>query len=167
MKSLLLKIVLLLVLIPPVFGQNGKLLFHHLRMEDGLSDQTNLYVYKDSGGFIWISSVNGLNRFDGTTVKVYLPDPGDPNAIYGENIQSNFYEDDSGMWFCTYQAINFYDPKQDAFEHYTISEGKDNLPGYHIFHQDKSSNLWLIVENKGVYVFNTKQKKFKFISPLK
>ena len=79
--------------------------------------QSNLFdVYQDRRGFVWISSGNGLNRFDGTTVTRYFPNPKDSCAIVGENIQSTFFEEDSSaLWFTTTQAINRYDWKMDCF----------------------------------------------------
>lgn len=168
--NLSLKIFLTLLLIANYSSaQKGNLLFHHLTLEDGLSELTNQYVYKDSRGFIWISSINGLNRYDGSSIKVYSPDHNDTTSMYGEIIQSNFYEDSlTRIWFCTYNAINCYDPAHDAFSHYFITDdSNDTIPGYHIFHNDDRNNLWMIVENKGLYVFNTRNKQFRFISPLK
>src|SRR5688572_21281769 len=95
--------------------------FHHLTLEEGLAELTNHFIYKDSRGFVWISSLSGLNCFNGASVKVYKPMQGDTTSLVGSNIQSNFFEDRSRrIWFCTYEAINCYDPVSDAFAHYTL-----------------------------------------------
>lgn len=146
-------------------AQQGKLLFHQLTLNDGLSEQTNHFIYKDSKGFVWISSVNGLNRFDGTDIKVYLPDPDDSTAIVGENIQSTFFEDhQSRLWFSTFDAINCYNRKQDAFSHYTLSYGnEDPVPGYHVFYYDGLEHLWVLVSDS-VFTFNITTHKFQPIT---
>ncbi|MBP8724895.1 MAG: hypothetical protein KBF37_09870 [Saprospiraceae bacterium] len=46
-------------------AQQGPMIWYRLGVRQGLSQASNWYVYKDSRGFVWISSVNGLNRFDG------------------------------------------------------------------------------------------------------
>lgn len=148
-------------------AQKGKLLFHQLTLEEGLSEQTNYFIYKDTKGFVWISSINGLNRYDGTGIKVYLPDPEDSTAIVGENIQSSFFEDRlSNLWFTTFDAINCYDRKHDSFSHYTLSyEDNEPLPGYHIFYYDGNEHLWLLLTDT-IFTFNITTKKFQPIAPV-
>ena len=43
-------------------------------VEDGLSHSTVLGIGKDSCGFIWVSTANGINRFDGAQFKNYKID---------------------------------------------------------------------------------------------
>jgi ligand-binding sensor domain-containing protein len=143
----------------------GGFLFHHLTLEEGLSELTNEYVYKDSKGFVWISSINGLNRFDGSRIRVYKPIAGDSTSIDGEIIQSNFYEDSSSLlWFCTYEAINAYDPVHDRFRSYFLGDSSERVEGYHIFHLDDQSNLWLMVEARKLYKFHIPSKSFRHIT---
>lgn len=146
-------------------GQNHDLYFHHLRVEDGLSQATNWFTYKDSRGFIWISSLSGLNRFDGTHVKLFTPDISDPSTILGENIQSNFYEDrDSNIWFTTLEAINKYNWDQDCFDHYQLTDGKGKAKtGYYIFYLDAFQNLWFLQNGTFLYTFNIPSGQFTFI----
>ena len=129
------------------FCQQGNLLFHHINLEDGLTELTNSYAYKDSRGFVWITSINGLNRFDGVHIKTYTHDPGDSNSILGQIVERNFIEDKAGfMWLCTFEAINVYDPKQDTFGHYQLKDSTNNpIQGYQIFYMDPDENLWIVV----------------------
>lgn len=152
------------------FSQQGSLLFHHLKLEEGLSELTNEYVYKDSRGFIWISSIIGLNRFDGTTVRRYLPDPDDTTSIYGQNLQSNFFEDAaSNLWFNTWDAVNWYDRKEDCFHHFTIPDSdslQEPIVGYHIFRLDAQQQLWLIAGDHSIYRYNILSKEIEFMARL-
>jgi len=149
-------------------GQNNDLLFHHLRVQDGLSQATNWFTYKDSRGFIWISSLSGLNRFDGTHVKLFTPDISDPSSIFGENIQSNFYEDrDSNIWFSTADGINKYNWDHDCFDHYqlTDSEGTAKI-GYYIFHLDTFQNIWFLQDGIDLYTYHIPTGQYSFIDSI-
>ncbi len=159
---------LLCVSISRSFSQQGSLLFHHLKLEDGLSELTNEYVYKDSRGFIWISSILGLNRFDGTRVRRYLPDQADSTSIYGSNIQSNFFEDaSSNLWFSTWEAVNCYDRKHDCFSHFFLSDSLQPLiVGYNAFHLDSLNQLWLIAGDQLIYTYNILTKDHQLITRL-
>ena len=35
---------------------------------NGLSDNTVRHIYQDSKGFLWIATLNGLNRYDGNSI---------------------------------------------------------------------------------------------------
>jgi ligand-binding sensor domain-containing protein len=58
--------------------------FEHLTTEQGLSSDIVWGVVQDDHGFIWMGTLDGLNRYDGNTLKVYRYDPKDPNSL-GDN----------------------------------------------------------------------------------
>lgn len=47
--------------------------FRHLTMQDGLSSNMINSTYRDSRGFVWISTANGLNRYDGYSIRTFSP----------------------------------------------------------------------------------------------
>ncbi len=145
-----------LLVLHPVNGQDVKPFFHHLTVENGLTQTTNEYVYKDSYGFVWISSINGLNRYDGKSIKTYLPEPNDTTSLYGQNIQSPFFELANGdIAFTTYNAINVYIRAEDRFKHFKIKDPKEkDTPGYYAFHLDPEQNLWVVLRNTEIYKAN-------------
>ncbi|MFA6457554.1 MAG: two-component regulator propeller domain-containing protein, partial [Bacteroidota bacterium] len=58
-----------------------RLQFERLGIEQGLSQSTVFSVTQDSAGFLWIGTLDGLNRYDGNSFKVYKHHPGDTNSI--------------------------------------------------------------------------------------
>ena len=143
--------------------------FHHINVQNGLSEATNFHTFKDSRGFVWISSISGLNRFDGRQVRVYQPDLADSTAIFGQNIQSNFFEDAQGdIWFSTYEGINRYIRQKDCFEHF-ILKNKDNqaVSSYKVGHLDAEGHLWLLIDEETVYLFDVKTHVFQRLHTVK
>jgi ligand-binding sensor domain-containing protein len=118
--------------------------FHNYNEQNGLIAKYNTFFHTDSRGFLWISSTEGLNRFDGQTVKKYLSNRTDSTTPYDNNIQSPFFEDKKGnIWFCTYEAIHRYNRQRDAFERYWISvNGKRVENNYYVFALDAHGYLW-------------------------
>lgn len=103
-----------------------------------LSQKTNYYLYLDQTQLLWISSLDGVNLYDGRQTKTYKP--GSHNMI-GNNIQSNFFEDkDRNIWFTSYKALHKYHRDSDSISHmqfktaqkaitedYTIIHLKDSI----------------------------------------
>ena len=50
-------------------------------MEDGLSVYSITEVIQDAQGFLWIGTIDGLNRYDGYNFKVYKHVPGDSSSL--------------------------------------------------------------------------------------
>lgn len=137
-----------LLLVGALFPQNTEDLWcHELNNQGGLSSQDyNFYVYCDSEGLIWISSTKGLNQYNGHQVKNYHSDFRDSTALFGENIQSRFYEQsDQSIWFCTYEAVHRYDRRKDRFEHFFLQDenGQPIQEDYHVFHLEQDRFLWV------------------------
>jgi ligand-binding sensor domain-containing protein/two-component sensor histidine kinase len=135
--------------------------FKKLSRENGLSGDLNAFMFRDSRGFMWISSKQGLNCFDGKSVRTYVYDVKNNKSLRGNNIQSAFFEDKKGdIWFVTSEAINVYRRERDDFDHFYVkdADGKDIKNEYYAFHLDASGNFWLRVgeyKNGKLYRFNT------------
>jgi ligand-binding sensor domain-containing protein/anti-sigma regulatory factor (Ser/Thr protein kinase) len=152
-----------------LFGQElqSSLHFHCLKQTDGLSGAWNDYLYRDSRGFVWISTVDGLNRFDGLNVKVYKSNDEKNNQLKGNNIQSNFFEDpDQNIWFSTYDYINCYRRKTDDFQSFQVKDlqGQILKSGYRVFHLDSKNQLWIQVDTK-LFTFDIISKTFQQKTP--
>lgn len=127
---------------------------------DGLSDTYNGFVYLDSDSLLWISSLNALNRYDGTKVKVYWPNKFKENALSEGLIQSKFFEDyESNIWFTTVNYLNRYNRGSDSFTRFSIS---DSLSLYRIIGFDEVNLLYIQI-GEGIYKFNIESESFDLI----
>ncbi len=144
------------------YAQTPHLPFKTLNRQNGLLGDINAFIYRDSRGFMWLSSVQGLNRFDGKNTKTYVHDASKPHSLIGNNIQSPFFEDRNGdIWFCTEEAINVYRRQRDDFDHFYVHDAHNQIlrNDYYMFDLDASGFLWLRVghyKNGTLYRFNTR-----------
>ncbi|MGB5895318.1 MAG: two-component regulator propeller domain-containing protein, partial [Ignavibacteriaceae bacterium] len=77
------------------YTQNEAIQFEHLTVKDGLSQNHVTSILKDSKGFMWFCTQNGLNRYDGKSFKVYKHSPDDPKSLSNNHVQA-IYEDKKG-----------------------------------------------------------------------
>jgi ligand-binding sensor domain-containing protein/two-component sensor histidine kinase len=126
--------------------------------KDGLSETTNSFIHKDSYGFIWIASVDGLNRFDGRNINVFRHDPSDTiHSVAGNIVQSRFWEDYQGnIWFSTEVALNCYQRNTGDYEHFFMDSGKRKQV-HQILGMEKKCFLWIFVDTT-LYRFDIKNK---------
>ena len=158
LKSILTFIILLLG--NWTYAQSLNLSFNHLNREGGLSNNNAFTFISDSKSFLWIGTFNGLNRFDGSTCRVYKPFN---SSINGLSI-SNIVEDkNNDLWFASESGLNHYSRLTDSFENIDcIKDGKKRQ--HHPFYVDDKNRIWLSVVGEGIFVFNPKDKSLKKIT---
>ena len=92
--------------------------FEHLGSERGLSQVSIIHIFQDSKGYMWFSTEDGLNHFDGYDFKVYRHDPADPSSI-SSSITYSLLEDQKGyIWIVTMNSLERFDYKTGEFTHF-------------------------------------------------
>jgi ligand-binding sensor domain-containing protein/signal transduction histidine kinase/DNA-binding response OmpR family regulator len=134
-------ILLLMAGLISVGGIRGQqLAFHHLNIEDGLSNNAVLSITQDRYGFIWLGTANGINRYDGTRFAIYRYNKDNPQSI-SNNIQSLLTYAAHTLWVGTSSGLNRYIPEKDAFERVQIPGTQNNL--INCLYEDRHKNLWV------------------------
>ncbi|WP_195588388.1 hybrid sensor histidine kinase/response regulator transcription factor [Bacteroides finegoldii] len=91
-----------------------------LTTSDGLSNNTVRHIYQDSKGFIWMSTLNGLNRYDGNSFITIQP-RNDLDIYLADHRGKTLKEDQNGfLWISTAADLfSCYDLKRDCFVDFT------------------------------------------------
>lgn len=143
-------ILLVSVLLIFIAGFSQTRHFTYLASEDGIS-QSEVYSFlKDSRGFVWFGTVDGLNRYNGYEIEVFNTKRNDPNSLSNNTIKS-LTEDSLGrIWIGTGDGLNVYDPETELFHPISISTLKnDRLIVWSLIIHDghliigTSSGLWM------------------------
>lgn len=140
------------------FTLTSNLTFSQVLLKD-ISDNNNNYVFQASDSTIWISSLNAVNRYDGTSTKIYWPEP---SSIYGLKeglVQSNFIEDEyQNIWFTTVNYLTKWNKSIDGFESYQID---DTSASYRLI--DIKNGLAYLQVGKAIYSFDCINEEFEEI----
>jgi ligand-binding sensor domain-containing protein/signal transduction histidine kinase len=129
-----------------------------ISLEQGLSQSWVTDIVQDKAGFLWISTRDGLNRFDGNEITVFRHDPLDSASLAGNWI-SNLFPDKAGrIWIIPgIGGINMFDPTIEKFKYFehnkNASTGLSNNSVIKIVSSDDKT-LWLVTFRGSVHQIN-------------
>jgi ligand-binding sensor domain-containing protein len=129
-------------------GQNET--FHTVSVENGLSNNFIRKIYKDSRGFTWVGTLNGLDRFDGISFKSYTPDNEQEITIY-DMIET----DPNSLWLGSNNGLWKFNYDSEKLNKTPFSEGKQFL----CLGKDSKNNLIAGTSN-GFYIISNEQPRF-------
>jgi ligand-binding sensor domain-containing protein/signal transduction histidine kinase/DNA-binding response OmpR family regulator len=137
-----------LLLAGSVFSQINPYRFKHITAQDGLSRNWVKSIFRDSTGYLWVGTADGLNRYDGISFSTYKYKSDDKYSINDNDILL-IYEDKKGrLWVGTKVGLNLYDRKKDRF--IPISAKINYVRSIHEY----DNGLFLIGSPGGLYLFN-------------
>ncbi|KAA6303844.1 hypothetical protein EZS27_044514, partial [termite gut metagenome] len=65
---------------------------------------------------------DGLNMYDGRTIRVYKPDINNQNSLSGNVIRNILETDDNYSWISTKWGMNKFSQKENRIEEYYIEQ---------------------------------------------
>ncbi|MGE5340314.1 MAG: two-component regulator propeller domain-containing protein [Candidatus Omnitrophota bacterium] len=148
-------------------ADNKPIIFKHLSLEEGLSQNTVFCIMQDSKGFMWFGTQDGLNKYDGYNFTVYKPNPDVPNSL-SEGEARTLFEDKTGLiWIGTSnRGVNKFDPKTERFYRYRFSpndpRGTQN-GNITTITQDKEGNIWIGTFGGGITKIIREKNRERFI----
>ena len=116
---------MILEMIPPGISQSqtSDLKFSHLSTEQGLSQDIVSAIVQDKQGFMWFATENGLNRYDGYSIKVYKHNQRDSTSLAANDVGKLLLDRSGTLWVFQSGVISTYDPDRDAFTNIHIDFG--------------------------------------------
>jgi ligand-binding sensor domain-containing protein/signal transduction histidine kinase len=138
-------------------AQSPPVVFRNFSVNDGLSHNFVRGIFQDSRGFIWISTIDGLNKFDGYTFKTYKSRNNDTTSLSSNNISDALVEDNYGnIWLGTWGGgICIYNRKSDSFKrirHSTRVQENTGFPSkfVYVLHKDTKNRIWVGTSDQGL-----------------
>lgn len=129
--------------------------FHTVDVKDGMADNFVRDITCDSYGYIWISTINGLSRYDGHRFRSFMPQQ---FGGLSNDIQMVRESADSTLWMICSGELYTYTRKDENWR----KDGAEKLVSLGIegrmklFYVDDRSNLWVATE-EGLYHYDYAQ----------
>jgi ligand-binding sensor domain-containing protein/signal transduction histidine kinase len=145
------------------FAPSEKMSFKNLTPEMGLSHGDVMCLFQDHEGYMWIGTVDGLNKYDGATFTVYKYNLKDTTSLPNNCIICIYEDKKNNLWIGTATANGLcrYNREMDNFERMSCTDDRNKKLENIVttLFEDKTNKLWACTSN-GVYWFDTDKKIF-------
>ena len=120
----------------------------------GLSNSAVLSVFRDDKGFMWFSTYDGLNRYDGKKMKVYRSDLDKGDMLLNNTIYQVDASGKDHLWISTSAGLNHFSyAKQSMVESHEIFNDEYRL------YANRKGDSWLF-KKENLYYYDHKLNKF-------
>lgn len=138
--------------------------FHHLTVENGLSQNSVLSITQDAQGYIWLGTRFGLNKYDTNKIKIFKHSDQDSTTLSSSDyIRVLFSDQEKTLWVGTSGGLNKYHPETENFERIEHSPARHSLSNNVInaVLEDKDKKIWVGTDSGLNLLVNKKRTLFK------
>src|SRR5690606_10597023 len=135
--------------------------------ERGLSNSFVRCFLKDSKGYMWIGTADGLMRYDGFKIQRYEHNPEDGNSIVNNNINVIIEDSKQQLWIGTARGVSRYNREKDNFISVDFNpDNKNHLNNAYIttLAFDDKDQLWIGTYGGGVNIYDQENRSFYYVS---
>jgi len=127
-----------------------------------LSNNQVTDFFQDSYGFMWIATYDGLNRYDGRSVKIYKNIQGDAESLPDNATMQVIEDENKDIWVACYNAIGKLDRKTDKFKNYSLDHlSFKSPPTFYRAILDNKGRIWFAASKLGVIRYNKAKDEFE------
>ena len=131
----------------------------------GLSNKSIYCVLQDHIGFIWMGTQEGLVRFDGSSVKIYMNDPKDSTSLSYDLVSCLIEDRNHTLWIGTRGGgLCKYVREKDDFIRYNFrKDDSSSLSHQQIgcLYEDREGIIWIGTDGGGLDRFEPANGKFR------
>ena len=121
--------------------------FDHVTNSEGLMHNSIDPIYQDSRGYMWLGTVNGLYKYDGSRFKIYNNELGNQHSIIGNRITAITEDSEGVLWIGTSSGLCRYDRDTDTFSRELINAQSNSSfifkNNVNTIFEDDSKTLWV------------------------
>lgn len=156
-NSLLMKkksfcLILVLLIICSLYGSNNSLHFEAFDLNDKLPTGSVYRIFKDSDGYIWFGTTEGLCRFDGYELKTFRSSSINQGVLKNNEIQCIAEDKNKNIWIGMQEGINIIDKRN--FQIKTYDNPFTNKDRINSILSSHDGLIWIATANNGIIRVN-------------
>lgn len=109
-----------------LFLEQFNMRYRKVTVNDGLSQSSIGWFHQDKQGYVWISTADGLNRYDGYSFRVFRNIPGDSTSVGGNKIGLIKEDPFGNIWVGHDHGISYYNPRTEQFTNFSHDDNDPN-----------------------------------------
>ncbi|WP_162623266.1 hybrid sensor histidine kinase/response regulator transcription factor [Confluentibacter sediminis] len=148
-----------------VYSQSERTKFIPVAPEE-LSNSLVRCFLKDSKGYMWFGTNDGLIRYDGVNTYNYVHDPKNNKTISNNTINTIIEDSQHKLWIGTAQGLSNYNRQTDNFTNVdSIPTNKNHLNNGYITSLafDGEDKLWIGTYGGGINIYDQKNSLFFYL----
>ena len=138
--------------------------FTHFSSINGLAANHVNNVVQDNRGYIWLATINGLQRYDGNNFLTFTHDPDNPNSIPAENVVYIFNDKKGRLWILTIDnKVGLFDTEKFIYQEVKVNW--QGTPTYYFvkgLNEMSDGSLVIFTPDYGIYVWDEQKHEFIF-----
>ena len=131
----------------------------HYGVDQGLPQSTVWDITQDDFGFLWVSTADGLCRFDGYTFNTYRNNPEDSLSIGGNTSHFMAADKQGDMWLTHDQGFDKYNAASGNFSPLYRYDRLQSSGYNKTIGEDGQGNVWVWIQGEGLLRFDKKTAK--------
>ncbi|MBD0822854.1 two-component regulator propeller domain-containing protein [Aestuariibaculum marinum] len=135
--------------------------FEYFNVQSGLSNNAITDLAKDSLGYIWVSTFDGLNRYNGNEFFSFKKETDTLNTINYNFIHEIKVNSKNELLIATGEGLNIYDSKTEKFSIFDETNGlfTESLSSLEV---GKQNEIIISIYGKGLEFFNPNEPEKNF-----
>ncbi len=125
-KIPVIKVFLALALSVTCVPANAEKGHYLITTDDGLSNSSINCFYQDDKGLMWFGTWDGLNVYDGSSIKVFRSEYDNEHTLLDNIVHDVVREDSTHLWVVTDWGVNRMDLETEAFTRFRLGPAQIN-----------------------------------------
>lgn len=147
-----------------LFAQKDLIRFQNITIDNGLAQGTITGIVHGQDGYMWISTAEGLHRYDGYAFKIYRNDPSNKSSLPDNYISSLFEDAKGNLILGLYSGeVCMLDKNSSTFKNLNINVNRI-VKGSHAItciNEDGRGSYLIGLEDAGLLKYDTAKHQSK------
>ncbi|RYY69485.1 MAG: hypothetical protein EOO13_09400 [Chitinophagaceae bacterium] len=135
---------------PTIHGQPREINFTHYGVADGFDSKEAMSVAQTKDGLLWISSTDGLIRFDSKRFKYFRHNSKDSLSLAHNYCKAIQVDKQGRIWVAANDDLDIFDPATETFQHikhHNTTEGAAPVRPKAFYYDQQNAVMWVATAN--------------------